>query len=203
MPFVPIPNVCKFDFVQTWQGQQIMNSLYIQSATAWTVNTVQDQIIALDTWAKAHLLIDASNTLSLNKIIATDLTSQTGISIENAVAGGNSGAEAQTSVPNNVALCVKFVTGTRGRSYRGRWYLAGILASRVVDNRVTLSFAQSVADHFNALKSGAILEGNTWVVASRITNGAPRTTGIATPVTGVSCEILIDSQRRRLPGRGS
>ena len=203
MAFVPVTNVVKYDFMQTWQGQQVMNSLYVERPGGWDATQITDQASALETWFKTNILAGFAQSLALNSIVATDLTAQNGLGLEFSIGGTNIGGEAQASVPNNVSLCVKFITLQRGRSFRGRWYLAGLLAMRVTDNRVTQAFAQEMVTAFGTLLTGGILAGNSLSVVSRVGGGAPRATGLITPVTGFGCEIFIDSQRRRLPGRGA
>jgi hypothetical protein len=43
---------------------------------------------------------------------------------------------------------------------------------------------------------------DTWVVLSKFFAKNPRSTAVATPITAVSADQYLDSQRRRLTGRG-
>jgi len=57
---------------------------------------------------------------------------------------------------------------------------------------------------YDLLANLFIASGATWVIVSRFLDKAPRTTGISRTVSSVILVNLVaDSQRRRLPGRGT
>jgi hypothetical protein len=80
----------------------------------------------------------------------------------------------------------------------------GIRKSQVTLNVVSADFVAIWDAFYNGLIGGADIDPWVWVVASRITNGAPRVTGLSQPVTSwLVVDLAVDSQRRRLNGRGS
>jgi len=106
-------------------------------------------------------------------------------------------------VPNNVAVVVKWITANRGRSYRGRTYHLGIPQGSVTGSVLTTGYRTSLVQAY----SNFVLLGTTptWTlsVASRYSNGQPRTNGVITPINALSINPTVDSQRRRLPERGA
>ena len=102
-------------------------------------------------------------------------------------------------------LAVSRVRRVPGRSFRGRNYVVGVPQDQVVDiNHVQSSYAAAWIDTYSELLEGTFEEGQQWVIVSRFEDGSPRETGIASEVLTVTVvDDVIDSQRRRLPGRGS
>ena len=72
--------------------------------------------------------------------------------------------------------------------------LAGNQLNNTHRGGMIAAYAQLVSD----IHTG----GNELVVCSRFHNKAPRTAGVGTEITRVNVDINLDSQRRRLTGRG-
>jgi len=116
---------------------------------------------------------------------------------------GELGTQAGARLPNNVAMVLKFSTDQRGRSYRGRVYLPGMVIESLETSdtwlpaaagAITSNFNLYIADIDDAWTDPEI----THVVVSRYTDNAPRTTGVATPVTAVTYNPAVATQRKRV-----
>jgi len=211
MAFIPVPNTAQVNIRYLYAGQQIENTLYFSKGSAFSGTDLQD--LADEVWDRwqSDVMLDLSNALQLTSVYVVDLTTATsGVATHTESANGlNSGSAA---TPGNVAFCIKFTTASRGRSFRGRIYLPGIPIGYESTPGI---LNQSDADTLLEDVTGAIGQievgtGLDHVVVSRYSgvdvNGdpIPRTTGLATPVTGISyTDRNSDSQRRRLPGRGN
>jgi len=108
-------------------------------------------------------------------------------------------------LPGNCSLSISFRTAGRGRSSRGRNYFVGLVESQVngdVVNGGNVDAYQTLYEEL--IGAGSVVTGWQWVVVSRFFNGAPRTAGLAQPVTAVVVvDSFIDSMRSRLLGRGT
>lgn len=105
-------------------------------------------------------------------------------------------------MPNVITVAVKWVTALRGRSYRGRTYHIGLLETHILDNMITTAAQTLLQTYYvNLWGSVAILTAEM-VVASRIQGGVEREVGLMTPIIGFQIDRVVDTQRRRLPGRG-
>jgi hypothetical protein len=88
--------------------------------------------------------------------------------------------------------------------------VVGLVRDNVLDNNVVIGYANQVQTVYEQLlPTGTILTDGTWVIASRFSGvdgdgkPIPRAVGVTTPVTSVVIvDGIVDSQRRRLPGRG-
>lgn len=107
-------------------------------------------------------------------------------------------------LPLNVAFCVKLSTGLTGRSQRGRWYWGNLSSGILIDaGHIAVANQTGYANVLNTLLANLATAGYTMVVTSYMTGGAWRSAGQNTPVvTCLAIDNALDSQRRRLPGRG-
>jgi len=144
--------------------------------------------------------------VSFRECVATSLASETAPSVINTVGLPVVGGNANPALPNNVTLAIKFSTAGRGRASRGRNYILGITEESVTANQVGPGFITAYVSAYQALFTalGDMTNPWTWVVYSRQLNNALRAEGLAQEILNVGfVDNVIDSQRRRLPGRGS
>jgi len=144
-----------------------------------------------------------SGAVQPQSIKGTTLHAKNGPAIEYTAGLALAGQGTSAAVPNNVAVVVKWITANRGRSYRGRTYHLGIPQGSVTGSVLTTGYRTSLVQAY----SNFVLLGTTptWTlsVASRYSNGQPRTNGVITPINALSINPTVDSQRRRLPERGA
>jgi len=156
----------------------------------------------LDWWSN-YLKVLQVNTVQLFMLRYTDLTTQTSGGIEYTTGLPIAGTYADDQgMPSNVTVAVKWTTGLRGRSYRGRTYHIGTPRAEIEGNLIATDYRGDLVQAYGTLINRFTQTGGQMVVASRQNNGVIRTTGVSTPITAVSVEHTVDSQRRRLPGRG-
>lgn len=205
MAHIPTPNGVKVCMRYTQSGEDVCNVFHV-NANAEPTEAMLDAIAQafFDWWSVEMRPLQHAAT-SLTAIEVTDISGpdEEGIifSAGLPLAGTHSGG----SLPNNVTLATKLATGLTGRSRRGRSYLVGLPDSMLETG------SQTVADSYITLLQGAFadlltalaVEGFNLAVLSLISGGVPRTEGVLTDVTSVVTNDVVDSQRRRLPGRGS
>lgn len=210
MAFVPVANTVLVETRMLLDNQQVENTFTIRFETAPNPSVLD--ILATDfrDWWISDYADLVSDELELREVVVTDLTTQTGPQFSLAAPIGTTGTITGSVLSNNVSLCVSFRTANRGRSFRGRNYIAGVPAASVVQNNAVAGYVSNVvAAYEKLLPGGGALSSGTWVVASRFSGvdsagkPIPRAAGVTTPITGVVVvDSTIDSQRRRLPGRG-
>jgi hypothetical protein len=210
MPFIPVANTALVEFRMTYDEQDVENTLYFKK----TASIVEADLVTLgdvlyDWWTTfaSDAMVSA---VELREILLTDLTSETGAQVTKNGAGSTGQAE-EDGCPSNVSLCVSFRTALRGRAFRGRNYIVGIPFSQVEDtNRLISAYTAGVVSGYNQFNSSVELGSFAWVAVSRFSGvdatthkPIPRVAGVATPITtALIVDSVIDSQRRRLPGRG-
>lgn len=203
MEFVPAFNTCEAELRFTLNGEKVENTLYFQRAEGWPITVMTSLGTALTTWWSTAFASAVTSQMSLREVYVTDLTTQDGPAFPVIPASPVVGAQGGNPFPNNVALCVSFRTSNRGRSARGRNYYAGFVEGQIVSQQVTTSMVNGIVDAYMDLIPLAESLDATWVVCSRVHNKVPRTTATLYLIRAATVvDRTVDSQRRRLPGRG-
>lgn len=202
MAFIPVPNTLMAEMIY-WNGNSYSeNTLYFKAELPVQDSDPENIWMFLEAWWKENCQSLVSSNIALNKIKVTDISEEDGFFFEAAVTGGT-GGNIGAILPMNVTAAVKFNTGRSGRSYRGRNYWIGLVEGQVTADVVEAVTRVAIIAAYTDLLDHAGAEGFQWVVVSRYQNGAPLATGIATPIVSVTMNSEVDSQRRRLFGRGS
>ena len=158
---------------------------------------------AFVTWWSTELRQMFMSNVVLETVNAKSMQSRTAPAIEFSgvlpLAGnGDQGA----ALPNNVTIAIKWTTGYRGRSYRGRTYHPALYENMVDGNTINSGSGALIVAAYYAL-IGAIASANYELcVYSRWSDHNSRPIGLATVITNATMDSTVDSQRRRLPGRG-
>lgn len=203
MAFIPVPGVTQVEQIFEYSSSRIEMVHHYLSDTPPT----QAQ------WELLHLALRTDWVNTLNAVVAptlvwvetkfTDLTTATSATYTTTTNLPTAGASASSQLPNNCALVMTKRTANRGRSFRGRSYIPGLTEAVVNGNSVLGTFTAPALAFFVAALNYAVT-GNVFNmgVVSRFSNGVPRAPGIITPITNFTFDTVVDSQRRRLPGRG-
>lgn len=206
MAFIPVPDVAQAQIFGRIDGQTTINDLYFASESPpVTLGQLEVLALGLADWFSASLLTLLSASFAFERVHVRDLTTQAGFSVDQSAGAGPGGAGG-AFVPNNVAPCISFRTQIAGRSGRGRNYIPGVPQSVITGNTISPGFiADTTIAYQGLLDTGSFKPtGWTWVVVSRFTLNAPRPAGVANAVLSVLyTDTTVDSQRRRLPGRGA
>jgi hypothetical protein len=109
------------------------------------------------------------------------------------VAGGQTAAE---SSPSNVCLCVSLRTGLSGRRFRGRKYFSGIPEGMVTSNVINSDLCDELVTAINDLIAALATNETPLAVVSLVQ------LTVTFVVTAICVDLFVDSQRRRLTGRG-
>lgn len=198
MPFHPVTNCIELVIEGTQFGEMRRTVLHAVTSGTVTDPDVDDAAAALGAWlGSSGVLHLFSPTVTFQGIKATDITAaggyQTYFNMAN-VAGEATG----NSLPGGVACCVSLHTSHGGRSGRGRIYHYGMTAPMLDTadgSLIDTTSLGAIHNGYNDLVSAFDTVSAKLAVASR-------KLGIAFPVTSVTVDNKIDSQRRRLAGRG-
>lgn len=205
MPFVPFSNVAQFNVRASFQNNQIENVLHFAN----DVDTIDPSILVagatllLNSWGD-NIIPVVSSTYLLREVFAVDLTTETSETATASFTTPLPGAQGGQAAPASAALVLTHRTTKRGRSFRGRTYISGLTGASVTGNVVDGTTAGDILAGFQQVIADMQEAGWTFVIASRISGGVSRVTGVATVVaTTLVRDFDIDSQRRRLNGRGA
>lgn len=206
MPFVPFSGlVAKSALIFSCFGQEIVNTLWFERVdeTEWSAPALGTLNAQLKTWWETEMAQSMPNDLSLVRITSKKMDSATSLYAELFVLD-TTGQNAGTVAPLNVCLTVKFTSDLSGRSYHGRNYISAIVVTNLDGNQIDAIWATAIVNGYAALGDYLNAVDCQHVIASTETEGEERETGVTVPVRGYSVtDYNVDSQRRRLTGRGS
>lgn len=210
MPFIPVANTALAELRFTQNGQQVENTLWFENASDPDVTALQALDAALFDWWVANLQPIQSSNLQLREITVTSMTTASSATDTFVPPTAEFGASTANVVPGNVTMSISFRTALRGRSFRGRNYALGLTEDQIAGNQFVTGLTALWQAAYDALIVAAATAGWTWVVVSRFSgvdgdgHPVPRSAGVTTPVTSVVVvDDNVDSQRRRLTGRGT
>lgn len=203
MAFIPVENVVGVEMRYSWNDEPVENTLYFHNDSGWSPANLQTLGEALMEWWFQELRPFQASTCIMREIYIRDLTTETGWNGTYTPADPGNGTATGESLPNNCTLVISFRTGRVGRSYRGRNYAVGLVEAFALNTYATPVYAAAMVTAYQNMETYLSLTPFAHVVVSRYTNNAPRVTGLAQTVTAyLVTDLAMDSQRRRLPGRG-
>jgi len=198
LPFIPFADCIDTVFKFTQQSVPWFVTMGFKSAVPVSPAILANLYGVLDSWMTSDGETLISGNCSIDGVKLTDLTTSTGPTYSN-VFTATAGTRAGSVVPAQTSMVVSFATGLRGRSYRGRNYWSGRVAT---DQQTVTTWTSTVVAEFHSkyldLTAAAGAAGFTLCVLSRQNGGVRRTVGVATPVTSITVRGAIGTQRKRL-----
>lgn len=202
-PFIPVPLVAQCEVRFTLNGQRCENVLYFSYADSDFATCVTDVGANFVDTVLLPLLPNLSTQITFNELYFTDLDSVDGPVATYTTDLPLSGSNANDVTSNAASLVLCFRTNKRGRSFRGRNYLAGIARSSSANSQWNPTLVGDIVGLYNTFKDNAAEDGEPWVVVSRYADGEPRLVGIHTNIVRVDAVTPAHrTQRRRQPGIG-
>jgi hypothetical protein len=157
---------------------------------------------AIDSWAD-HVMPQLHNALTLNDIVATDLTSDTSpeATVIDVVPGGATG----DGMATNVATVLSHKISRRYRGGHPRTYLCGMETQKLNTFQVwTDTWINTIQSAFNSFVTDAVASPPTGigtislVSVSYRSGGVMRDTPVVDPIISTVGQYRVCSQRRRL-----
>jgi len=206
MAFVAAPNIVMTEFRMILAGQKIENRVMINNEGSPTLSELQGYAtLAWDWWENTYAASICTSCL-LAGVVTTDMGVQNGQQYTYAPDTTTTGEVATIAMPNETSFCVTLSSGLRGRSARGRWFVAAIPdASRADANNLNATAAEAYRSAIQTLIDAVEALARHIVIVSYVSNKVPRPGGpVYFEVTNATItDTILDSQRRRKPGVGA
>jgi len=207
----PVPDGIRVVMKFTIAGQQCRNVFHVRSDV-----TIDEALLTTCAATFKNAWIDrlqgfTNALLTFDAVEVTDISVVGGSGIEYTTGLPQTGNTSLAALPNNVTVATKLTTGHVGRSYRGRSYFNGMgqLQLSTDKQHINPDVASQIALFFADLLENLPTDGLHLGIASLYSGvdsdgkPIPRTAPFITDVIGASTNLTVDSQRRRLPERGS
>lgn len=203
-PYIPVINTVKTELVYTVLDEIVENVLHFVKTTPWTLTDLATFGAQVKGAWNSNIKQNQSTDCSLIKIRLTDLTTASSPGIEYVTGLPITGTIGNGVENGAQTVATKFLTPGRGRSHRGRAYNVGMPDNTVTNNRITDAYAQDLTDGWEGFRADIL--GDTLaaiqVVVSYCQGKSWLEEGIPYEVVATSTDVWVDSQRRRLHGRG-
>jgi len=204
MGFVPFENVIRIEPIFESDFQKCENVLHYLVDETPDEDTAISLAAAYCDWFTTHDTVIFPSSVILTAVKWTIMETQNAPGGEYTTDLPVAGGLVQNALPNNVSVAIRLLTQYRGRSYRGRIFHVGLTNTMVDLNRLTPAMVTNFTTSYSDLITLPTDVGPAVLaVASRVSGGVERAQGVATPVIDIQVDSTVDSQRRRLPGRGS
>lgn len=198
----PVNGVARCELLYSWDGQTVENVWFVSGAdnSAQTLQDIADQM--MDNW-RTLIMPVVSEFVVLDRAEVTYLGQEFGNSIIRAAPVDSNGQETSLPLPNNVSICVKLLTDLGGRAHRGRKYHIGLCENQVTFSHLVEPFRTQLETAYQGWIDQMSSSVYSIVIVSYYLQGFLRQTPLVTAVNTCTIDATIDSQRRRLPGRGT
>ena len=201
MAFQPAENTLKVEL--NWVGP---GATYWQNNLHFTKTDFDEDdvdlllaIMAL-TYANSDLITKVVDEVSLASLVGTDMRTQGSWQRELIV--GDLGEHVGDMVAQGAALVATLRTDLRGRSYRGRFYMAGLADAELVDGSYIIGTASDVTEFLQDIADAALTIGFVMVVLSRWLNEVERVVALGQEITSIVVRSLLPGSQRRRNRRG-
>jgi len=198
-PFIPATGVLKLILEYSSDGDIAQNDLYIhhKDGSVWSAAQITAMHSTVHGAWVSHLQAYMSDQYTLTAFHSVDLSSSSGTYGDDTYS--NPGLDTATAMPRGISFAIKFTTGQRGRSYRGRVFAVGLTDHRLHEDEIDHGYASDLITGWGAV--GTAINGVTnceHAVISQCHAGAWRAAAVVTPVLGYSStDFYLDYQRRR------
>jgi len=200
MAFIPFPvGTCEVILNLLYDTNPGQNTLGLATIDGSPLTASEGELIAaaIGAWWSTNCKAKCMVGTILTNVLVNDLTSESGW--QASYTAGTAGTVTGDPAPNNAAVVVKFLSGLRGRSYRGRNFFGGVPGNVLAANNLwTTVFAASVGAAYVALNPALLSLNVEHVILSRYEAKAPRSTGHVQPVVSYVADTHIGSMRGRL-----
>lgn len=204
-PFIPAPNTASIEMIYSLSTEVYENVFHVYKSTPFSLADLQALRAVMDSYDNTSGKNLRNTAAFLTRIRTRALDTPASPLEDYYLPTPRGGTLSGTNLPPlNVAFCVKLSTGKQGRSQRGRVYFGGLSATQISDpGHVLQGTANNMVASLATLMSNLAAAGYTLCITSYRANKAWRSTAQNTAViTAVAVDTALDSQRRRLPGRG-
>lgn len=202
MAFIPTAGAVRTDIMFHLNGQEVHNIIWCSREANWTQTEREGLNNAIASWWNTTGKGQFAGNIALARITTVNQESNSAPGSTLVVSPEVAGTKGGASLAGGSALVATLRTDQRGRNYRGRMYLGGISEADRGGNEIGGGLIANIITALLALKTAIEALGAIWVVVSHFLNKVPRAQGLKTPITAISMDSYLDSQRRRLTGRG-
>lgn len=195
MPSPVFPTAYQVEVRGMLFGQLVENVWHVQGPNPFDA-AVAETVASIFQTGYVGIQAALSQDYSISEVFVHNLAGGASGEFTLAIVPAQNSGIVQDSMPGNVSFCVSLRSALSGRRFRGRKYFAGLGEGDVVGNE------------WNSDRRDTILTGVADLMSALTANTTPLSVFSPTGLTLVpivaatAVDLVVDSQRRRLTGRG-
>lgn len=190
------PLVARISMLFTRDARTFVNTFHLARSTGWTLAQLQQAVVDTASWWSLYYKQSQGAGVALAQIQGRLYDPAQPLAYDLNVTPPEPGTIASTLEAANATATMSWRTGLAGRKYRGRMYVPSLVESGVnANDTLNAALLALLANAANRFVGTWWSNQATPVVFHRSTNGL-------TLITSFVLDAILDSQRRRLPGRG-
>jgi hypothetical protein len=183
-------------------AQEVENVLYVLTPQPLVVGDADAVFAVVNPWITTTLRPRQAANVVYKEVVIQDEPSMAGprfVYPGDLLSGTHSGDPSN----NATTIAIRKNTSGRGAHFRGRIYHIGLADNVVTNNNVEVVEITAILSTYEALLTALETAGYPLLHAYRASGPPPQPLVGATPVTSFTVsDTIVDTQRRRLPGRG-
>lgn len=195
MPPIIIPDAFQITLQGVRAGQEVVNVFGYRRVGGINGAECLNAGISWRNNVLPSLLACLSSTYAGVSITVRNLTTAGGPEAVIPLIGPYTGTRGANAAPGNVAIVSSWYTANAVRAGRGRNYLSPLSESDLFSDFINTALVALIGAFANALINNLPIIGSNFAVITRKFH-------FANPVNGFRIDTTLDSQRRRLTGRG-
>jgi len=190
------PLVCRVNLVFRADTRHFINSFHVSDPAGWDLAKMQVISNAFKSWWANDYRDNVSNQVNLEQVQVRLYDPSNPLALDDTVGLPLAGLRASIHEPYNVTVTMSWRTGLAGRKYRGRTYVPGLTEDQTnTDDTINSTVVSELAAAAQALLLAIASTTADFIIWHASTN-------TFTKVITFVIDFILDSQRRRLPGRG-
>ncbi len=197
------PKVARFEMKFQNSDTQMENVFHARAtAASWDATTLDAVEAAFVSWFSSTAYQYVNDQVNLYEMIATDLTSLSGLRRVYPISPPLDGNISSAPQPANATFAVKANIGTRGRGQNGRVFWISLSDDQTNQDQLNKTNADEIVTALNTLRTSiAAVTGCDGLCIPHFVVGGVRPPSVGNSlVTSFSySDLYIDSQRDRLP----
>jgi len=197
VPTPNLPTVARVAMLFQRDTRKFVNTFHVRNSVAWAPSDLAGLATIFSDWWGANYKFQCVNDVCLYQVQVRVYNPLAPFAYDLAVSPNICGTQSVAPLPGGVTASISWRSGLAGRRYRGRFYAVGIAEDQIDDfDRLSSTYVSSMGTVGNALITRVQTAGYELVIFHRSPVGASL-------IGSVVVENIPDSQRRRLPGRGT
>jgi len=203
MPIPNDPQVCSVTMYFQRDTRVMLNTFHVLTLGSWNLSGMNAIASLFHSWWGNYYKAGVPAAVALTQVSVRLLDPTNPLAVDLPVTPSEPGTRVGQAEGGNVTLTISWRTDLAGRLYRGRIYVPALSEGDVNQNDTVVSTEVAILAIAAAQLISQLVANSTPLVVFHRPNIPPHVhDNTSTTITSYIVENVVDSQRRRLPGRG-